>query len=241
VMLGIWRSCTFSFPSLPPSPSPFSSLPSSHLVRTDPPFPDTNSDLSSNAANLKAAITALPELTARKTTLDAHMNIATALLQGIKSRGLDTLFQMEESVTKTVRWGFFPFFYSLPSLSLSPSEGEQNDEQTSGRHILTSPLPLLNEQTKRDLLEALRSPSHSQPEDKLRLLLCYYFSMIATGSEKGLGKEDLAELEAALREQGGDLGAWEFAKRCAFPSRLPPLHFPPLRFFHDCRFQEKQH
>ena len=61
---------------------------------------DLQNDTASSAQHLKAAITLLPELRERKATLDMHMNIATALLKGIKDRQLDNFFQIEENITK---------------------------------------------------------------------------------------------------------------------------------------------
>ena len=61
------------------------------------------SDTSSTALHMKAVIAKIPELRERKATLDMHMNIATALLAGIKNRQLDNFFQIEENITKQTK------------------------------------------------------------------------------------------------------------------------------------------
>lgn len=63
-------------------------------------FEDLQNETSSSTAHLKSVMNKLPELKERKSYLDMHMTIATALLNGIKERQLDTYVMLEENITK---------------------------------------------------------------------------------------------------------------------------------------------
>eukprot|EP00184_Porphyridium_aerugineum_P000603 CAMPEP_0184707732 /NCGR_PEP_ID=MMETSP0313-20130426/37420_1 /TAXON_ID=2792 /ORGANISM="Porphyridium aerugineum, Strain SAG 1380-2" /LENGTH=680 /DNA_ID=CAMNT_0027169313 /DNA_START=182 /DNA_END=2224 /DNA_ORIENTATION=- len=55
----------------------------------------------SGTGNLAMAIARLPELRKKKNIIDMHTNIATALLDHIKDRGLDGFFQLEDQMMST--------------------------------------------------------------------------------------------------------------------------------------------
>ncbi|EGW35779.1 uncharacterized protein SPAPADRAFT_58985, partial [Spathaspora passalidarum NRRL Y-27907] len=53
----------------------------------------------SETANIQQAVEKLPELTARKTTLDMHMDILAALIDELQAKNLDKFFEIEQNAS----------------------------------------------------------------------------------------------------------------------------------------------
>lgn len=51
-----------------------------------------------NTAKITSAVNSLPQLLEKKRLIDMHTNVATAILNSIKSRKLDTFFELEEKI-----------------------------------------------------------------------------------------------------------------------------------------------
>ena len=81
-----------------------------------------------HTAKITSAVSSLPELLEKKRVIDMHMNIATAVLDQIKSRKLDMFFESEEQimgkqVSEDGQGSYWPFLtascaFSLKRLSL---------------------------------------------------------------------------------------------------------------------------
>ncbi|KAF2830423.1 SEC1 family transport protein-like protein SLY1 [Ophiobolus disseminans] len=64
---------------------------------------DLSGESNQFAAHLKGAMALLPELRERKATIEMHMNILEAVMEGIKNRKIDFYFQLEEELTKQTK------------------------------------------------------------------------------------------------------------------------------------------
>ncbi|KAL1450814.1 hypothetical protein WDU94_003134, partial [Cyamophila willieti] len=68
----------------------------------DDPSAGMSVNLNDNTARLSSAIQNLPQLLEKKRLIDSHTRVATSILDQIKARRLDTLFELEEKLMSRV-------------------------------------------------------------------------------------------------------------------------------------------
>lgn len=149
-------------------------------------------------AQLAATMAALPELSKRKELIDVHTNIATALLNYINTRSLDSFFELESQLMAN---------YNRPSTYLSADEYKA---------------------TVVELLKGVKETETGEKrgagtaDDRLRLFLIYYSAFGAQLSENSV-----AEFRGILQRVGADTSIVDYVGKLKgfrhdlVPSKLP--------------------
>lgn len=160
-----------------------------------------NGEASTSA--LATAVASLPELAERKHNIDVHTNIATAVLDEVSKRALDTFFELETQIM------------------ISTMQTQTATSSTAADYKVA----LL------ELLKGVRETSTGEkrgagtPEDRLRLFLIFY---IAFGSQ--LSEVEVAQYRGALVSAGASLDAVQYVEKArgfrhdlvSAPSRTQP-------------------
>lgn len=135
-----------------------------------------------STSDLASVIASLPGLAERKSNIDSHTNIATAVLDEINKRALDALFELETRIMN-VSHG-----QNVSNLVCSEFKAAVMDQIRGTR--ATSPG---------------ENRGQGTPEDKLRLFLIFY---LAFGSQ--LTEEDMSEFRSVLKNSGISCNAVDF-------------------------------
>ena len=129
-----------------------------------------------------------------------HTNIATALLDEIKERKLDTFFEAEEKmITRST-------MVRRREGGRERERGREGERERFNFNVFVHCFPSFLSQDK-SVLDIISDPSAGTPADKLRLFLIYYtLSPEVTDS-------DLSQFTAALEGVGADMTPLNYLKR----------------------------
>ena len=114
-------------------------------------------DLGESTAKLSSAVENLPQILEKKRKIDSHVNIATSLLEQIKSRNLDEFYRIKGSGLIEIFQNFF----------------DQRVTRWKDKIVKQSKL-------EKNLKEYLKDESFGDNNDKLRLLLTYLIGILAS-------------------------------------------------------------
>jgi sec1 family domain-containing protein 1 len=156
------------------------------------------SSSTASTSALADAVSSLPELAERKHGIDVHINIATAVLDEINKRALDSFFELEGQIMNAAPSALGNCGVSVTQLKASSSSSSAADYKA----------PLL------ELLRGSRETSAGDKRgvgsanDRLRLFMIFY---MAFGAQ--LTETEMAEFRSILTTAGASLAPLQYVRK----------------------------